>query len=345
MSKKICITSWYPMGCTFIDWSIHFLSGQNKFYNLKLDQFVELSQNPIVNNNSHGHNKNHPKGYNETEQYLTYFDKFSDDVICSVYPIQLYLDVGADLVNVPIEQLHKANVHKQVQKFIVDDYNKIFELCHETDTKIIFVAQDSRVALYNQFVRVRDRFITKPSKPASEEEFINEMQQIFFPDSVARWKELNLNNIWDIRERMALDLRPFDIVETDIKIQHPHHWVSCLTLWTRTEDAVKDIMEYLELDINAERLQQWLPVCQQWQKIQLTALEFSYNQPHIVEAIVNNWYYEIDLTFQQEIVIQHCLIYQHGLNLKTWQLEKFPSNTQDLHKLLEPNIHTVSKIY
>ena len=48
----------------------------------------------------------------------------------------------------------------------------------------------------------------------------------------------------------------------------------------------------------------------------------------VFDAIVHNWYYEIDnLTFEQEVIIQHCLIYQHGLNLKTRQLEKFPSNT------------------
>ena len=61
-----------------------------------------------------------------------------------------------------------------------------------------------------------------------------------------------------------------------------------------------------------------------------------------MDAIVNNWHYEIDLTFEQEVIVQHCLIYQHGLNLKTWQLEQFPRNTRDLHRLLEPNTHTVS---
>jgi hypothetical protein len=72
-------------------------------------------------------------------------------------------------------------------------------------------------------------------------------------------------------------------------------------------------------------------------------LEFCYNYKHIVDSVVNNWYYQIDLTFEQEVVIQHCLIYQHNLNLKTWELTKFPSNTQDLHKLLEPNIHPITQ--
>ena len=39
------------------------------------------------------------------------------------------------------------------------------------------------------------------------------------------------------------------------------------------------------------------------------------------------------------------LIYKYGLNLKTWQLEKFPNNTKQLHELLEENIHPIEKIY
>ena len=40
------------------------------------------------------------------------------------------------------------------------------------------------------------------------------------------------------------------------------------------------------------------------------------------------------------------IIYKHNLGLKTWQLEKFPANTQDLHTLLESNtLHNLDDIY
>ena len=48
------------------------------------------------------------------------------------------------------------------------------------------------------------------------------------------------------------------------------------------------------------------------------------------------------LTLKQESIIQHCLIYWHNLNLKTWGLTHFPNNARLLHQLLEPNIHTVT---
>jgi len=123
---------------------------------------------------------------------------------------------------------------------------------------------------------------------------------------------------------------------------------------TQSRNGVTPLCEIGNKGLYIDALGRLFPCCwvanrynhnSDWQKKQLDLLDFCYNQPHIVDAIVNNLYYEIDLTFDQEIIIQHCLIYQHGLNLKTWQLEKFPNNTQDLHKLLEPNIHSVENIY
>ena len=105
-------------------------------------------------------------------------------------------------------------------------------------------------------------------------------------------------------------------------------------------------MKYLDLDIVPERLSAWIPVYRRWQSIQSRSLKFAINLPYIIDAIVNNWYYELDdLSFEQEVIIQHFLIYKHNLNLKTWKLSKFPDNTQQLHDLLEANIHVVENIY
>jgi len=45
-------------------------------------------------------------------------------------------------------------------------------------------------------------------------------------------------------------------------------------------------------------------------------------------------------------MMQHALIYKHGLTLKGWGLENFPDDTKDLHQLLEPNVyHDVEDLY
>jgi len=344
MNKKICVTSHSGVGCTFVDWSLQFLSGQTQYYNVKFDQWIPLSQNPITKINAHGHLKNHPLGCSETQLFIEKFNSLPD-AMYSMYPFKLNVGIAARLLKLPTNQLHNPAVYDQIIEFVNNDYNKILQTCCEQQVQLIYVSRDPRTVLYHTNIRSLDKYILKPGRPGSEQDIANEFQEIYFENSLKRWKELNLTEIWDVRERMALDMRPSDVLDYKFDLQLPHYWVSCLDLWTRVENTVKNMMNYLNLEIDSNRWQTWIPICKSWQEQQLSLLDFCYNQPHIVEAIVNNWYYEIDLTFHQEALIQHFLIYQHGLNLKTWQLKKFPSNTQDLHKLLETNIHPVPKIY
>ena len=57
MNKLICCTSNRSVGCTFLDWSIHFLSGQNKFFNVDQRAWIDLAKNPLDTLNAHGHKK------------------------------------------------------------------------------------------------------------------------------------------------------------------------------------------------------------------------------------------------------------------------------------------------
>jgi hypothetical protein len=175
----------------------------------------------------------------------------------------------------------------------------------------------------------------------------DQLQDFFFSNSIDTWNRLGLTDVWDVRERRALDLRlnHNEDITFVAKLSFPHQWIYCQDLWSRGPDVVQKVMQFLDLAIVPERFDHWLLVYRKWQKIQMDAQEFDYNREHIVESIVNNWYYEIDLTFDQEVIIQHLLIYKHNLNLKTWQLTKFPNNTQELHKLLEPNSHPIADIY
>jgi hypothetical protein len=77
--------------------------------------------------------------------------------------------------------------------------------------------------------------------------------------------------------------------------------------------------------------------------------KLSWNIDYICHAIVNNFSFDLsdyDLTLWDEAIIQHLLIYKYGLTLKAWGLEKLPTNTKDIHKLLEKNVyHKVDDIY
>jgi hypothetical protein len=242
----------------------------------------------------------------------------------------------------PLESIGDSDTLKRITQFKKYDYTKILNLCSSKQIKTVFVQIDPGAILYLRKKRALSYLLLDYKTTATNAQQLNdEFQTVFFNKSLLDWQDRGLTEIWDVRERLALDTRPFDqdLINFVPDLQHPYLWINSFDLWTRTPDVLEKIMKFLELPINDEKFNQWLPICREWQKIQLDSLAFCFNQEHIVKAIINNWHYEIDLTFDQEVIIQHCLIYQHGLNLKTWQLEKFPGNTKDLHKLLEPNIH------
>lgn len=346
MNKKICTTSTRSVGCTFIDWSLHFLSGQDHYFNTQQNKLIPLSRNPITSINAHGHCKNHPTGSKNLSKELDQFDLLNNVNFCSTYPAPMHVDTVLKLLGYQPEQLSNYKILQEVINYIFQDYNKFFKVCADRDTKIIFVANDCRTALYYQNCRVLDRYITSLKQPKCQQDLVEEFQNIFFSKSVNTWNQQQLTNVWDIRERMALDTRPFDLIEPKkFDFQYPHLWVNSQELWSQPIDTVKRILDYAQIKIDSNRLVDWTPICQSWQNIQAKFLKFDYVYKHIVNAIVNNWDYPIELTFYQEVVIQHCLIYQHNLNLKTWQLEKFPTNTKLLYNLLESNIHSIEDIY
>jgi len=344
MNKKICITSTKSVGCTFLDWSIHFLSGQDNFYNVNSEAWLPISSDPITVSNAHGHSKNHPHGQKECKIFFDKFDTLDPNRFYSAYPIRLHMDTAASELKINLDNF--SNEYDNIVNYIMNDYNQMLETCYQQNAKLIFVATNPTAPFYFLNVRSLDRWLLKPGQIDSVDAAIDEIQNAFFKESINAWNNSGLCNAWDIRERRALDLRILsnpDEVVTNFK--SPHLWVDCLDVWTRGDIVIQTIMDYVELSIIPEQFERWLPIFKKWQKIQLNEIQFDYNYNHIIDSIINNWYYKINLTFEQEIVIQHFLIYKHNLNLKTWQLEKFPNNTQELHKLLEPNIHPVAKIY
>ena len=336
---KICIASQYSVGCTFLDWSIHFLSGQINFFNTK-HGIIPLSDNPLSKINAHGHLKNHPSGLEETQQVIEILQKHHG--LTSYYPSYCRANQVADLLNIDWKRM-SSNQWKTIQNYQIDNYNQILHNSYNNCEKIIFISLNKNLSVYATTQRAFERMLFEDRTANSVEEIRNSYDDIFFKDT-KKWKDLNLTNTWDVRERRALasNLLKYNIEQVDLKFEH--YWLDSQNLWYNGDREVQKIMSWLGLSIDPLRYNSWILIYRDWQKLQIDLLQFEYNYKHIVESIVNNWSYPIDLTFDQEIVIQHCLIYHHGLNLKTWQLEKFPNNTQELHKLLEPNIHPLGDL-
>lgn len=343
MKNVFCITSTHSLGCTFFDWSIHFLSGQTHFFNYLQQEWIPLCQNPLGNDNAHNHKKNHPAGYNETRKVLLNFFNQSNNDLYSCYPTFLHFDVALTNLGINTADCENPAHWNRVLNYVREDFDSTFTFCDENNVKFIFVNVDPNYSLYFLNVRSLEKKQFDSGIPKDSSELQEDFQKAFFSTSVRRWKEFNLDSIWDHRERLALDMRPFEFKQNYLpNLTRPHLWLTSSELWFQGPTTIKRILNYLNLTLDTDRWHRWLPIYYKWQEIQLDFLAFDFKFDHIIESIIKNWYYNLgELSFYQEVAIQHALIYRHNLNLKTWQLEKFPSNTQDLHKLLESNIHPI----
>lgn len=332
----ICVVSPFSVGGTFLEWSINFLSGKTQYFNLHKG-FIDLTRNPLEKFNAHGHEKNHPGGFNETCEFVQQLDGKTSFVSLYSFPItplNASKNLGLDIANITPDDW------VQINRYRLNDFNQMLSWLANKSAKIIYLSLDEDLSVYfNTEIRCFDALLSKDNKFESSEDLRKDKDLVFFKASCNRWDELGLTNTWDIRERLALSTRPLEFTEFKPDLSVPHYWLGATELWGNGERKINDIMLWLGLAVDPSKVEPWKSVYRSWQQIIASSLEFQYQYKHIVEAIVNGWSYPIDLTFDQEVVIQHCLIYQHNLNLKTWQLEKFPSNTLDLHKLLEINTH------
>ena len=348
MNNIFCVTSTHSIGCTFLDWSIHYLSGSNKFYNVETG-WSKLVSTPLSSDNAHTHQKNHPNGIKLTTEVIQRLKKIKSDIPLSLYPTLLYEEEAAAELNITVNQLldlfNNEIVYRQ-QKDYADIWNQLVS----NNIPIVYVKLTSD-QLFLQSIRQFDRnFPNTAVQPQTSNEVHNKFLDIFFKDSQTKWNELGMNTIWDQREFIALNIRPYEYCEFDswVNFTNPYYYLDARELWHNGKETLINIMQYLKFAINEDRMVSWLPIYYQWQQKQLNILKFAWNVDYICDCIINNYYHDIssyNLDLWHEAIIQHIIMYKHGLNFKTWNLEKFPNNTQDLYKLLEPNIHPVEDIY
>ena len=343
-NRIFCVTSVESLGCTFLDWSIHWLSGQDKFWSCKTTQWTDICHNPLQTGaakNAHNHPKNLSAGWTNTKELISLFPFNDTKNLYSFYPMTLYIDHCCRNLEMDIRDISRSEKWIQVQQYQTQDYaNMLSWLVQEMHIPCVFVAFDPTVLGYQWKSRSLERMLTSQKKPSSHQNIDDEQEELFLPASLQAWQSMGLTEIWDKRERWALNMRPFDPRSFDDFHPPGSYWVNCQDLWFDTDRVVQNIMTWLGLSVDQSRRAHWLPMVSQWQTIHNDQLKFPRALPRIISAILHDHDYELPpLSFKEEAIIQHCLIYQHGLNIKTWQLSKFPPNARDIHKLLEPNQH------
>ena len=333
MTPTVCVTGTHNVGITFLDWSLHWLSGQNQVYHWQ-HQWQPITPNPLTGINAHAHYKNHVSGLAATKTALERLSAVTT-TWHSIYPVGPAVDQRARDLGYNAEILKNNTQWQHIIDLCDQEYAEVWRHCAATCERV-FVATTTNNAVYHAHTLDRAQHAVMFADQAQSDTFLR-MHELFFAESLS-----SASTTWDRRELLALNLQLHTqrLGHEHLDFSGTHHWVHCHELWYHGTELLPELMHALNIPLQWDRWEHWQTVYQSWQHINYQCVRFQYKLDHIVESIVNNWSYPLhELSFLQEVMIQHELLYKHGLNIKNWQLEHFPDNTQKLHQLLEINHH------
>jgi hypothetical protein len=338
MTPIVCLTGTHNLGISFLDWSLHWLSGQQQVYHWQ-QGWVPLAANPLTAVNSHGHTRNHVDGLEQTQIMLQQLQRVPAQ-FHTAYPTPPRPDFRAQQLGLDHTVMQDSDQWQQLVNQCQLEYADLWQWCYQDGCARVLVATDVDNQVYHAQARNRAQhsavFVDQPV----DHTFLH-MHHLFFKDSLA-----HTHDIWDQREILALNLQwnQDRMGHEYLNFSHPHTWINCRELWYHGCELLPQLMHALGIDLVQQRWHDWQQVYHQWQKINYQCLQFQYRLPHIVKATAEAWYFAIpNLTLLQEVMILHELMYKYSLNVKNWQLEYFPDNTQKLHQLLEPLQHTLRR--
>lgn len=314
------------VGGTFLTWSLHYLAGHDTCYHAKTHQWVDVPSDPLTKKNSHNFRAN------------------------QINSLESFNESYSALLNVATSEFHTIYFHNFSLTLESQDFDAQQAIAKLNSDQLIIISLSPEHQLYQSSYNTRadkqSSWVNPTVNLSNNQDILTDFIDFFLTDSIAKWRQLGLTNIWDQREFLALNLRPnnaYNIV-CNVDLTQDHYRLDTSELWHTFDQTVSCMFDYLNLKINTIRWKNWTKVYYKWRQVHYQRMLFVWYFDKIINYIING--YSMDLTrfkldLIQEAVIQHELIYKHSLNLKTWQLEKF-TNTKQLHNLLESNTHILT---
>jgi hypothetical protein len=323
---------YHNTGGHFIDWSLYFVTSQEHYIS-KNNQVIPLIQ--TVNKktiNWHHHQSIEIRGFANLKNMLLSLGDQNVNLYVGMLRIEEAVEIlfNTDMQSATVEQRSAAYT------YIIKDFEAMLRWTQ--DQKLIpvifdYCESDLLSIFYNDRCPMWDQQQVKDSLVKHDL-----YEQTYFKESAEKFDQ----EIWDNREKLSLTMsKPnnFKIHEM-IDYSKGHLYYTTDDVWNNMASIITEICTVLQLPLDSEKFDVWKKIYAQWRTVHDPY--FGRHFDRIINSIVNGHYMRLDrfnLNFLQEALIQNALITKHNVNLKTWKLEKFPNNTQDLHKLLEPNIH------
>lgn len=314
------------VGGTFVTWSLYWLAGATQYWSHRDAGYRSVPLDPLTGNNAHGFRPCQPTSWPQVNDLLQDLDARVHDPVHAIY-------------------FHNFNeVHGPK-----GSTQQAISALQQRVAKAVVVTGGQDSGRFNTAMKARvltPKIMSPELRNLSDDEQHQDWVTTFFAKDLAVWKEQGLTAIWDYREFLALNLRPhqYPTVLPMIDWTPGGTWLlPCRELWTVWDP--RPLLAWADITVDATRLAHWHEIYQRWQQQIRPRVLFVSIFDDIVNAIIENRYIDLlrlDLDVVQEAQIQQTLIYQHDLNLRTWQLERF-EHTQQLHQLLEQNTHLTGK--
>jgi hypothetical protein len=296
----MAFTSLVQAGATFMDWSWHWLKGSDSSWNYEKG-WIPLIDDPNKVKNAHGHEKNHPMGFEEWEKFLEVAVKESHDTgkDISFYPrfanTENNLHDYTDQLNSMIKRGVGVVVIKKTQEF---PYGSA-----RTD-----LLDDEHIFLE-----------PNPDLPSNiNRKKLREMVSMRMVPQQKGWLgKINL---------------AFDLLDKEVVVVTDKEWTK------QPEQTMIRICKRLGTVIDPGRLVSWRPIMHRWcENYKKAEFFYSHEIPLIADKIVAGE--PMDLTpfnfkLTEESLLMMYVMKRHGRRL-ILPTDHFPKNTLDLHRFLK----------
>ena len=331
---------YHNSGGHFIIWSLYFLTGQQYCISEAGSIVPVVAEFDGDSINFHHQSLLKVSGLDECKSVVNQLQ--NDSTTPPVVNIYLLPKSSSNIYKDIIDQYGKVTPeHVNMLRTIeLDDTVAMLDWIHSNRYPLLFVE-------YHQSDILNSFYNDRQPLSILENQYVGSLHKKY-----ATWEDLFYkgtaeqfeNNVWDYREKLSLIIKPFDTVKFAkcLNKKLPHLSYNTDDIWNNFDALIPEMCEFLKVTVVPERLDIWKSIYNEW-RVKHDPY-FSRHFDRIINAIVQGDYMSLtrfNLTFFHEALIQHALITRHNLNFKTWQLTKLPDNTQEIHKLLEPNIHTI----
>jgi len=294
------------LGQTFMDWSFHYLTGQDTYWHHEKDS-IPLVTDPTTTENAHRHLKNHPCGLEETEDFLS-MARISNQPLITFYP---FIDGTIEGPNT------------------VKAYGQLIDLLVEADVKIFSINLTKRYPYFFTRNELDDDETLRALQRWLESENVS-----FVRDDFRSIREKLSLKIIGNRRKWLDNLQEF-YTETGPLMKHSFtddEWTN------QPMECMEIILKKVSMNMSDHRIDQWIRIAGRWKSFHQKIVRwYEKDLNEITENIIQGNSMSLDrlhLGIKEQASIMAHLMADHGRRLLL-PSEDFPKNTKDLHRFLK----------